>query len=458
MAAIVEREIWEYDQRIVVENWEFVALVILLLGIFMFSFLYAHKKSIKEPIYKFYIKGLFLKLLGSLIFCLIYLYYYQGGDTTSYFESSMAMAKLFYQSPSKYFEALFSPPSPEAHSLFNDRTGYPWSYLYFDSKTFMVVKLTSVLTILTGRSYFLTSILLAYISYLGVWKIFVLFQSYVPEIKKNIAFAVLYFPSTLFWAGGVSKDTYTYTSTLLFVYSAHNFFIKKDRSYKLLLLLLLSSWMIISIKPYIFLVLFPGGLLWIFYDKIVKLKSPFLSFFFFPILLFAVSLVSYFVLTKLGDNMSKFSIDNALETAAITSYDLKQDYYGGSSFNIGDFDGTVGGMLKLFFPAVNAGLFRPYIWESKSLVLLIAGLENLFLLVFVIYILFKTKITGVFQLIVKNPLLLFCFIFTMLFAFMIGLTTSNFGALVRFKIPILPFLVSSLFIVDYLMKKNKKYK
>jgi hypothetical protein len=32
---------------------------------------------------------------------------------------------------------------------------------------------------------------------------------------------------------------------------------------------------------------------------------------------------------------------------------------------------------------------------------------------------------------------------------MIGLTTSNFGALVRFKIPIIPFFVSTLFIIDY---------
>lgn len=456
MAAIVEREIWEYDQRIVVETWEFVALIALLILIFTSSFLYAQRKSIKNPVYKYYIKGLTAKIIGSLTFCLIYLYYYGGGDTSSYFESSMAMAKLCYQSPSKYLEALFTAPSAEAHSLFSDQTGYPWSYLYFDSKTFMVVKLTSILTVITGKSYFLTSILLAYLSYLGIWKLFLMFQAYVSEIRGKIAFAILYFPSTLFWAGGVSKDTFTYTSSALFVYCAHEFFIKKNRSKKLLILLIFSSWIIISIKPYIFLVLFPGGLLWVFYDKIVKLKSPFLSFFFFPILLFAVSFLSYFVLTQLGDSMSKFSIDNALETAAITNYDLKQDYYGGSSFNIGDFDGSVNGMLKLFFPAINAGLFRPYIWESKSLVLFIAGIENLFLLCFTIYILFKTRITGAFRIIAKNPLLLFCFIFAILFAFMIGLTTSNFGALVRFKIPILPFFVSTLFIIDYLMRKEKK--
>ena len=166
--ASLEREIWEYDQRIVPETWEFVALSIMVLGMFAISFLIIQRRQRKIPIYKFYMKGLIAKITGSLIFCFIYLYYYGGGDTTSYFESSMAMANLFYQNPEKYFEALFNPPSHEANTLFNDQTGYPWSYLYYDSKTFMVVKLTSILTILTGKSYFLTSVLLAYFSYLGV--------------------------------------------------------------------------------------------------------------------------------------------------------------------------------------------------------------------------------------------------------------------------------------------------
>jgi hypothetical protein len=38
---------------------------------------------------------------------------------------------------------------------------------------------------------------------------------------------------------------------------------------------------------------------------------------------------------------------------------------------------------------------------------------------------------------------------------MIGLTTSNFGALVRFKIPLLPFFCTALFMIEYLRVKEK---
>jgi len=36
-------------------------------------------------------------------------------------------------------------------------------------------------------------------------------------------------------------------------------------------------------------------------------------------------------------------------------------------------------------------------------------------------------------------MLIFCFSFSLLFAFALGFSTSNFGALVRFRIPFLPF-------------------
>lgn len=456
MEELIARDEWEYDQFVKIE-WLDIFGTIVMAMIFLFAaFLYKNKKLLKDPSYKYYLNGIGAKILGTLFFCSIYLFYYGYGDTIAYFESTNALANLFYQDPSKYFEVLFSEPTVEIRSLFSDRTGYPYSYMFYDSHTFMVIKLTSVFTIITGKSYYLTSLLLSALSYFGIWKLFLTFRQYAPEIEDKLAWAILYFPSPLFWGGGVSKDTYTLTATALFVYSAHEVFILKKRKPFVVVLLLISSWLILSIKPYIFLVLFPGGLLWIFYEKLQRIKSPFVTFFLFPLMILGITFLSYYVLGSLSGSMSKFSVDKAFETAAITNHDLKQEYYGGASFDIGDFDGSAGGVLPLFFPAINAGLFRPFIWEGRSIVLVMAGFENAFLLFFTLYILFKTKITGSFKIIAKNPLLLFCITFTLLFAFMIGLTTSNFGALVRFKIPIIPFFVATLFIIDYIRTAKPK--
>ncbi len=454
MDDFIPRDMWEYEQRIRVEWLDLFGTSVMAMILIFIGFLYQNRKAVKDKAYKFYLRGMAAKFFGTIFFCCIYIFYYGGGDTTTYFESSMALANLFYFDPSKYFEVMLSSPSPEIRSLFTDKTGYPYSYMFYDSHTFMVIKLTSVFTIITFKSYFLTSLFISYLSYFSIWKLFLTFRQYAPEIEEKLAWAVLYFPSTLFWAGGVSKDTFTYMGTALFVYCAHQFFILKKRKPLTVLLLLVSSWLILSIKPYIFIVLFPGGLLWIFFGKFAQIRNKFVAFVLFPVMVVAISGISYLVLTSLSSSMDKFSLDKAFETAAVTNNDLKQDYYGGASFDIGSFDGSAGDAIKLIFPAINAGLFRPYILEGRSPVLLLAGLENAFLLLFTIYVIYKTKPKKFFGIIAKNPLLLFCMIYSVLFAYMIGITTSNFGALVRFKIPLIPFYVSALFIIYFLNTKK----
>ncbi|HQZ41723.1 MAG TPA: hypothetical protein PK735_02445, partial [Flavobacteriales bacterium] len=38
----------------------------------------------------------------------------------------------------------------------------------------------------------------------------------------------------------------------------------------------------------------------------------------------------------------------------------------------------------------------------------------------------------------------------LLFGFIVGVTTPNFGALVRFKIPLIPLYISALYLIKYL--------
>jgi hypothetical protein len=452
----VIKEIWEYEQVTTVQFWDVAILPLLVLIIFLIGSYRKIKNIHKYPEYQYYMLGLYARMFGVVVFCLIYIYYYGGGDTLAYFESSMAMANLFYKDPESYFKVLFSAPTQEIRSLFDDTTGYPYSYLFYDSKTFMVIRLISPLTILTNKSYLLTSILVSFITYGGVWRLYRLFYRYYPEIKSRLAFAVLYFPSLLFWGTGILKDTFTMYGTALVVYYTHQVFIIKKKTIGNIIMLLIGLFLIIKIKPYIFMVLFPGTLLWIFYNRIIKLRNGFIIMLFMPMLIFGLGLLSYVVLMSLGDSLDKFSLDNALKTAAEAQMDLKQAYYGGASFDIGNYDGTIPGAFRLFPAATIAGLFRPFIWEGGSVVLLLAGIENFLILFFTIYILFKTRIIYAIKLIVKNPLLFYCFLFSVFFAFIVGLTTSNFGALVRFKIPLIPFLVGGLFIIEHLWK-TKKY-
>ena len=50
--------------------------------------------------------------------------------------------------------------------------------------------------------------------------------------------------------------------------------------------------------------------------------------------------------------------------------------------------------------------------------------------------------------------------FSLFLAFAIGISTSNFGSLVRYKIPVMPFYIASLFIINYYdsLRDKKLYK
>ena len=437
------------------EFWEWIFLPFLVLFIFVISsrIKNVNLKTKNRKEYQYFLWGLYAKTGGVIFFALIYVYYYGGGDTLMYYQSASAFANLFYENPSDYFHVLFAPGTPENRSYFDYTTGYPYQYLYSDPKTCMVLRIISPLLIITGKSYLLSSILLAFISYLGIWKLYQLFCYYYPSLKLQFAYGILFFPSVVFWGSGILKDTITFSGTCLLVYTTHQLLILKKKSFWSLLGLLISAFIVITIKPYIFMVLLPGTLLWVFYDRLVKIKNKLLSWMLFPTFLFLAAIISYAILSGLGDSLDKFSVDQALETAAETQVDLKQDYYHGASFDIGDFDGTPIGAVKLLPKALLAGLFRPFIWESSSPTVLLSGIENLFLLFLTLYTLIRTKFIRFLNITIQTPIVFYSIIFSIFFAFVIGLTTSNFGALVRFKIPLSPFSISALFIIIHINKE-----
>ncbi len=68
--------------------------------------------------------------------------------------------------------------------------------------------------------------------------------------------------------------------------------------------------------------------------------------------------------------------------------------------------------------------------------------------------LFRTRVTFFLRAFLGNPIVLMCFSFVVLFGFFIGISTPNFGALVRFKIPLVPLFVSGLLYIGELHRSK----
>lgn len=448
----------DYFGTITIQLWEMLALPAYLLIIYIIANRYKQKKIEQNPVYKFYVWGLFAKIVGGIGVVVVYMYYWSGGDTTAYYESSAAMKNLLISSPMDWFVNEFGKDTPEHYSLFSLATGYPLDYMYYDPKTYMVIRLVNPLMLLTFNSFLLTTIILDWITYTGMWRLFIVFSNHYPNRSNLFALAILFFPSVLFWGSGILKDSITLSCTGWVVYCIYKVFVVKQRNPIYLIMLISFLLVILFIKPYIILALFPGTLMWIFSNRIAAIQNVAFKILIVPLIMCISIGGGIFALSFLGQDMGKFALDNIATTLVVTQNDLKQSYYHGHSFDIGITDPTPLGLLKKSPEAIIAGLYRPFLWESGNAVMLLSGLENTLILILTITSILRTNLFSFFRKLLQEPILFFSLSFSIFFAFSVGISTANFGALVRFKIAYLPFFLCSLFILLKTKEERKEAK
>lgn len=435
---------------------DYIIIGFYLIIIFLISQSYQNKKILGKPEYRFLTKAVSVKIIGTVCFGLIYLLYYKGaGDTTGYFYGGKTLVNMLFHDPKVYFQILFKGPTPELLSHFTFETGYP-TYSR-DSSAFMVNRITSIFVLFGFKSYFTASILFASFFFLGNWKLFLLFTKFYPQYEKHLAAAVLFFPSLVFWASGISKDTVSFAFTAWFTHAFYYVFIEKKDIIKKSILLIISGYFIIAIKPYIIVALLPGAIFWMGWEYLKKIHSPLFRFIVAPAASIILISASFLILNSLKENLGVYGdMDKIIDKAILTYEDhTRVHQYGENFYTLGEFDGTLGNFLGKAPQAINAGLFRPYLFEVRNVVMLLAAIENTILLLLVLIIFWRTGVVKGFKIIFDEPLVIFSLLFSIVFAFAVGVSTANFGALVRLKTPMLPFFGAALAI---LFNKSMEYK
>lgn len=417
---------------------------LVLLIILLFAYNYGKRKSKKEAAYQFYFRGTIFKMLGTLGFCAIYiLYFTEGGDTLDYHKNGSALINLLMSDLSKFIEVMASS-KPELYSYFNGDTGFPVKRHFLDAKTFNVSRILMFPQLLCANSYIATCMLVSFISFAGLFRIFRVFMAQPIEYGKYAFYFILVIPSVLFWSGGISKEVIVITALGYIVWSVYHIQSEGFRSRGSILVLLLCMYVLVATKPYMFIALFPGIILWFSIRRINTVKSVFLRVLIIPPVVVIGLLLTVGIWQLSSSFLGEYSsIEGILGKAAISQEDLQNERYDGSSFDIGAYDPTPRGVLSKFPQATIAGAYRPFIFESNNAVMFFSALENTVLLIMTVmaFVYFRSFL----RLVGGNEYFVFCLVFSIILAFAIGLSTSNFGALVRFKIPLLPFFSGLLY-------------
>lgn len=390
---------------------------------------------------------------GAIFIALIYQYYYGGGDTYNYFSHASVINSSLHDSFGTWLD-LITQRSPDKNPrLFQYTSQMEW---YGVASTYTVASIAAILGLLNGTSYMPIALLFAWLSYSGIWAMYKTFARLYPGLEKQLAIAFLFIPSVVVWGSSIFKDTVCIFGLGWMTYCTFRVFIDKDFSVKNFLLLALGFYLVAVIKIYILLSFLPALSLWLLMTYSHTIKS--LAVKWVLNLTFVAITVAGFVFftAEFAKELNRYSLEKIAQTAESTrawiTYASGDE---GSAYSLGQFSPTIGGMLGKFPAAVVVTLFRPFLWEAKKLIILLSALEALIFLYFTLRVIIVRR-TKIFSVVGKDPNLMFFFVFSMVFAFAVGISSYNFGALSRYKIPCLPFYAALLIVLNYppMTRKN----
>ena len=429
---------------------------IFVIYIFIFNFIFQlRRKRYTDPLLRKYHRNAFwIKVFSCFAYSMFVLHFSPGDSTYLFFPEGHNIYKLILKDPSN-ITMLFIPGKEFDQSLLAN----PYNLGYFsEDANYMVAKIVAFLSFLTLVKFLAISLIFSMLSFTGVWRLYLFFYEQYPQLHKQFAIAILYLPMFVFWSSGILKDPLCTGALGWFTYSLFHIFYKRQNLLKDVIIVMISSYFLVVLKVYIIVSYLPFFMLFLILKNVTLIKSKFAK----------VSLVLSFLIgsmvgfTQLSGNTEKALGNFASKglTNSIITYQtnyVAQQTEESSSFSLGvEYDGSMRSLLRMAPAAIIATLYRPFIWESRKISTLFSSIESLIIMLFTVSVFYRVGFKKTFKTIVSNPIIMYCLLFSLIFALFVGATTLNFGTLVRYKIPAMPFYVSALFLIVYYNPKAQK--
>lgn len=402
----------------------------------------------------YFIPALTVKIFGAIAVGLIYQFYYTSGDTFTYHtHGSRLIWEAFMNSPLEGIRIYF------AHGTYGPGLWEIADQIWFwrDPRSFFVIQMATIFDLFTFSTYSATAVLFSVVAFIGGWMLYLVFYKSHPHAHQVLAFCCLFVPSVVFWGSGLLKDTVTLAFAGMSTFCFYKILIEKRISVGYLVLLVVSFYIIYSIKKYILISLVIGLIVWIASRFYFQVRSYMLRILLVPIVLIVSLAITYVSISKITEDDARYSLENIAQTSKITAYDIRYGWGArtgdGSGYSLGELDGSWQSMVLVAPGAMNVSLFRPYLWEANNPLMALSALESFITLLATILVLVQVR-SYLFYYIRAE--VIFCLVFALIFAFGVGASSYNFGTLSRYKIPLLPFYWSALAIIYTSWARDRK--
>lgn len=421
-----------------IEIFDYLLMIPYIIGFYILARILFRKED--KSLRGFYFTAFWLRILGCILYSMVMQYYYGYGDSFTFFKGSNFFTDRIREDISN-IRYLYAPIEDIAAFYNNYSDSDPLFAGYFGHPSGnMVMKISAVLSFFSFHRFLIVSLFFAFFSFYGQWKLFTVFDHYTARPFRKVAgLLILVSPSIWFWGSGLMKDSLCLGSLGLITYLLFRIYKYRKVKISYLLALFLLGYVVFTVKSYILVIFIIAIVLtWIFMQ--IRNIQNFAMRMITSVALFFTGLIAFLLLDLSAQ------IDNAVTKAVSQIVIYQNDYLAVTEnvesskggFSISEIEPTLGGILSHAPQAIFNCLFRPLIWESRSVMIFFTSLESTALLCFVIYLLLRFPV-GFFKEIFTNYFFFFCFVLSMFFALLIGFTTFNFGTMIRYKIIFLPF-------------------
>lgn len=369
------------------------------------------------------------KIIGGFaIFC-IYNYYYSprnSCDIFNYFDDGLIIHNALWQNPMDYLRMItgIGASSPELMTYYDTCSFWIKGFNYgLPNDNHIVIRLNAILCLISMGNFHIHNMFFAFLSFIGLWAIYKTFAKQLAHKRLFLLLAIFFFPSVWFWTSGATKESVLIFAFGLFLYNFSNMLNKPQLGN--IIGVAACVFMLMLSKFYVLMAVMPGiaAQIWIKH----KPKMAFAKFLVMHLVIFSVAYLSKYV-TQI----------DLFQTICNKQHDfisMAQAMTVGSYIELPILSNGLRDIIANTPSAIIRTVLRPTIFEMGSITMIFAAIENLLILCILAIGIFFVKLKNF-----NNIHVWCCLSFIIILFTLIGLTTPVLGALVRYKVPALPFL------------------
>lgn len=357
-----------------------------------------------------------------------------GGDLTTYMKEGTLIAKAIELEPTRFgrlwIDLLLQRPPDENLPVFGAGQG-----------TGTMVALAAALALLFRYSLYGSCFTVALLACFGKFALYRALRESVPvHLRTRMVIAALLVPSAVFWSSGIIKEAFVIAGVgPVWLGIQRILRLKPARG---ALLIAIGSIPIALLKPYTLFALAVAAGAWISVDRLQARAGSTGPVRIRPLYLILGAAVVYGGLIALGRIFPTYSVENLGEDLA-RHQRLGAMAGGGSVYQMGDEEAMSLSKQILFAPlAIGTSLFRPFVFEANNALALIASVEASVITFLVFQMFVRTGLRRVVRTVMSTPIFVAALVFTLSFGMAVGLATTNFGSLSRYRMPLMPFYLA----------------